>query len=90
MENRDGHCGPCPEEQVIATFWLSVTMQLNTHAEAVALHPINTEQVAEELIEVFFAQVGIPQEVLTDQESNYIPAPPTGAADTNQPLSSTN
>ena len=40
------------------------------YQEAVPLHCIDTEHVAEELVKVF-ARVGVPQEILTDQGSNF-------------------
>ena len=42
----------------------------NHYPEAVPLHCIDAEHVAKELVKVF-ARVGVPQEILRDQGSNF-------------------
>ena len=38
--------------------------------EAMAIHSIEAEPIAEELVKLF-ARVGVPEEILTDQENNF-------------------
>ena len=46
-------------------------MHATRNPEAVPLRSIDAEHVAEELIKIF-AQIGVPEEILTDQGSNFM------------------
>ena len=62
--------GPLPKSRAGHRYILVICDYATRYPEAVALRSIDAEHVAEELMKVF-ARVGIPQEVLTDQGSNF-------------------
>lgn len=63
--------GPLPRTQRGNRFILTICDYATPYPEAIALPSTDTSRVARELI-AFFAQVGIPEEILTDQGSNFM------------------
>ena len=63
--------GPIPKSKSGYNYILVVCDYATQYPEAVPLRSIDAEHVAEELIKLF-ARVGIPQEILTDQGSNFM------------------
>lgn len=63
--------GPLPRSKSGHKYILVLCDYANRYPEAIPLRSIDAEHVAEELIKVF-ARVGIPQEILTDQGSNFM------------------
>ena len=61
--------GPLPRSSSGKKFILVICDYATRYPEAVALRSIDTNTVAEELVK-FFARVGIPEEILTDQGTN--------------------
>ena len=62
--------GPLPRSRSGSRYVLVMCDYVTRYPEAVPLRNIDAETVAEELVKIF-ARVGIPQEVLTDQGSNF-------------------
>ena len=62
--------GPLPKSRAGNKYLLVLCDYATRYPEAVPLKNIDAEHVAEELINVF-ARVGVPQEILTDQGSNF-------------------
>ena len=62
--------GPLPRSRSGNRYVLVICDYATRYPEAIALHSIDAEHVAEELIKVF-SRVGVPQEILTDQGSNF-------------------
>ena len=62
--------GPLPRSRSGCHYILVICDYATQYLEAIPLQSIDAEHIAEELIKVF-AQVGIPQEILTDQGSNF-------------------
>ena len=63
--------GPLPRSSSGDKYILVVCDYATRYPEAVAMKSVMAEYVAEELISIF-ARVGIPQEILTDQGSNFM------------------
>ena len=63
--------GPLPKSQSGNKYLLVICDYATRYPEAIPLRTIDAEHVAEELIKLF-ARVGVPQEILTDQGSNFI------------------
>ena len=62
--------GPLPKSRKGNRFILVLSDYATRYPEAIPLKTVNAEVIAEEAVK-FFAQVGIPQEILTDQGSNF-------------------
>ena len=62
--------GPLPKSRSDNKYLLVTCDYATRYPEAVPLKSIDVEHVAEELIKLF-ARVGVPQEILTDQGSNF-------------------
>ena len=62
--------GPLPRSRSGHRYILVICDYSTRYPEAIPLRSIDAEHIAEELIKVF-ARVGIPEEVLTDQGSNF-------------------
>ena len=62
--------GPLPRSRSGNRYVLVMCDYATRYPEAVPLRCIDAEHVAEELVKVF-ARVGVPQEILTDQGSNF-------------------
>ena len=62
--------GPLPRSRSGNRYILVVCDYATRYPEAVALKSIDAEHIAEELVQLF-ARVGIPEEILTDQGSNF-------------------
>ena len=62
--------GPLPQSRSGKRYVLVVCDYATRYPEAVALRTIDAENIAEELVKMF-ARVGIPDEILTDQGSNF-------------------
>ena len=62
--------GPLPRSWCGNLYILVLCDYMTRYTEAVLLHSIDAEHVAEEIVKVF-ARVGIPEEILTDQGSNF-------------------
>ena len=62
--------GPLPKSRAGHKYILVICDYATRYPVAVPLHSIDAEHVAEELMQVF-ARVGIPQEILTDQGTNF-------------------
>lgn len=63
--------GPLPKSRAGNRYVLVICDYATRYPEAVAMKNIDAEHVAEHLVEVF-SRVGIPQEILTDQGSNFM------------------
>lgn len=63
--------GPLPRSKAGNRYILVLCDYATRYPEAVPLWSIDAEHVAEELIKIF-ARVGVPQEILTDQGSNFM------------------
>lgn len=62
--------GPLARSRSGKRYILVICDYATTYPEAIPLRSIDAEIIAEELVQ-FFSQVGIPQEILTDQGSNF-------------------
>ena len=62
--------GPLPRSRCGNRYILVLCDYATRYPEAVPLRSIDAEHVAEEIVKVF-ARVGIPEEILTDQGSNF-------------------
>ena len=62
--------GPLPRSRSGNKYILVICDYATRYPEAIPLRSIDAEHVAEELLKVF-ARVGVPQEILTDQGSNF-------------------
>ena len=62
--------GPLPKSRSGNKYILVICDYATRYPEAIPLRTIDAEHVAEELIKLF-ARVGVPQEILTDQGSNF-------------------
>ena len=62
--------GPLPRICSGNKYILVICDYTTRYPETILLRSINAEHVVEELLKVF-AQVGVPQEILTDQGSNF-------------------
>ena len=62
--------GPLPKSRAGHKYILVICDYATRYPEAVPLHSIDAQHVAEELMQVF-ARVGIPQEILTDQGTKF-------------------
>ena len=62
--------GPLPRSRSGCHYILVICDYATQYPEAIPLRSIDAEHIAEELIKVF-ARVGIPEEILTDQGSNF-------------------
>ena len=62
--------GPLPRSRSGKRYILVLCDYATRYPEAVALHSIDAEHIAEELVHIF-ACVGIPDNILTDQEANF-------------------
>ena len=62
--------GPLPRSRSGNKYVLVLCDYATRYPEVVPLRNVEAETVAEELVKVF-ARVGIPQEMLTDQGSNF-------------------
>ena len=62
--------GPLPRSRCGNRYILVLCDYATRYPEAVPLRSVNAEHVAEEIVKVF-ARVGIPEEILTDQGSNF-------------------
>ena len=62
--------GPLPRSRAGHRYVLVVCDYATRYPEAVPLRTIDTEAIAEELVKIF-SRMGIPQEILTDQGSNF-------------------
>ena len=62
--------GPLPKSRSVNQFVLVICDYATRYPEAIPLKRIDVEHIAEELVQVF-ARVGVPQEILTDQGSNF-------------------
>ena len=62
--------GPLPRSRAGNKYVLVLCDYATRYPEAIPLKSIDAEHVAEELMKVF-ARVGVPQEILTDQGSNF-------------------
>ena len=63
--------GPLPRTQHGNRFILTICDYATRYPEAIALPSIEASRIAKELITVF-ARVGIPEEILTDQGTNFM------------------
>ena len=63
--------GPLPKSRKGNRYILVLSDYATRYPEAVPLKTIDAEVIAEELVRIF-AQVGIPQEILTDQGQNFM------------------
>ena len=62
--------GPLPMSRSGKRYVLVVCDYATRYPEAIALHTIDAGHIAEELMKLF-ARVGVPEEILTDQGSNF-------------------
>ena len=62
--------GPLPKSKSGNRFVLVICNHATRYPEAIPLKQIDAERIAEELVQIF-ARVGVPQEILTDQGSNF-------------------
>ena len=62
--------GPLPRSHSGKRYVLVVCGYATRYPEAIPLHSIDAEHIAEELVNLF-ARVGVPKEILTDQGSNF-------------------
>ena len=62
--------GPLPKSRSGKRYILLLCDYATRYPEAVALRTIDAETIAEELVKIF-SRVGIPEEILTDQGSNF-------------------
>ena len=62
--------GPLPRNRSGNRYVLVICDYATRYPEAIPVWSIDAENIAEELIKLF-ARVGIPQSILTDQESNF-------------------
>ena len=62
--------GPLPKSTKGNRFILTLVDYATRYSDAVAIRNIDTETIAEELVNIF-SRVGLPDEILTDQGSNF-------------------
>ena len=62
--------GPLPKSKKGNRYILTLVDYATRYPEAAALSTIDTETIADELIQIF-SRVGLPDEILTDQGSNF-------------------
>ena len=62
--------GPLPRSRSGKRYVLVICDYATRYPEAVPLHSIDAEHIAEELVKLF-SRVGVPKEILTDQGSNF-------------------
>ena len=62
--------GPLPRSRAGNKYILVVCDYATRYPEAIPLRSIDAEHVAEELLKIF-ARIGVPEEILTDQGSNF-------------------
>lgn len=62
--------GPLPKSKKNNRYILTLVDYATRYPEAIAIPTIDTERIAEELIQIF-SRVGLPDEILTDQGSNF-------------------
>ena len=62
--------GPLPRSSSGKWFILGICDYETRYSEAIALRTIDANAVAEELLK-FFARVRVPEEILTDQDTNF-------------------
>ncbi len=62
--------GPLPRSRSGNKYILVICDYATRYPEAIPLRAIDAETIAEELVK-FFSRVGIPEEILTDQGSNF-------------------
>ena len=62
--------GPLPQSRSGFRYILVICDYATQYLEAIPLRSIDAEHIAEKMFKVF-AQVGIPQEILRDQDSNF-------------------
>ena len=62
--------GPLPRSRSGCRYILVICDYATRYPEAIPLRSIDAEHIADELIKVF-ARVGIPEEILTDQGTNF-------------------
>ena len=62
--------GPLPRSSSGKRYILVICDYATRYPEAIALRTIDTPMVAEELVK-FFARMGVPEEILTDQGTNF-------------------
>ena len=62
--------GPLPRSMSGNPYVLVICDYATRYPEAIPLCTIDTENIAEELIQLF-SRVGVPEELLTDQGSNF-------------------
>ena len=62
--------GPLPRSSRGNKYVLVVCDYATRYPEAIAMRSVEAERVAEELV-TLFAKVGIPEEILTDQGTNF-------------------
>lgn len=65
--------GPLPRSRSGHKYILVLCDYATRYPEAVPMKSVVAEHVAEELVQVF-ARIGIPQEILTDQGTNFMAA----------------
>ena len=63
--------GPLPKSRSGKRFVLMVCDYATRYPEAVPLRSTDAEHIAEELVQIF-SRVGVPEEILTDQGSNFM------------------
>ena len=63
--------GPLPRSSLGKRYILMICDYATRYPEAVALRTIDANAVAEELL-TFFSRVGVPEEILTDQGTNFM------------------
>ena len=62
--------GPLPKSKKGNRYILTLVDYATRYPEAATLYTIDTETIADELIKIF-SRVGLPDEILTDQGSNF-------------------
>ena len=65
--------GPLPRSRSGNRFVLVICDYATRYPEAIPLRSVDAEHVAEQLVQVF-SRVGIPQEIMSDQGSNFMSA----------------
>ena len=70
-EDCHGYCGSSTRSRSGKKYTLVVCDYATRYPEAIPLHSVDAEHVAEELVKLF-ARVGVPTEILTDQGTNFV------------------
>lgn len=65
--------GPLPRSRLGNKYILTICNYATRYPEAVSLPTIEAERIAKELVKLF-SRVGIPDEILTDQGTNFMSA----------------